>query len=60
MSVSGSCLTEPGECPGKPPIALQNRPNGPVYRLHKIPFYQRSYPTSIDEGTTVAIKRQEF
>ena len=54
-SISGSCLSEPGECPGIPLIALGVRTNRPTYRLFEITFKPRSYPTSINEGTTVVI-----
>ena len=55
MSISGGCPPEPGNCPRKPPIALQIRLNGLIYRPFESTFKPRSYPTSIDEGTTVII-----
>ena len=33
MSISGNCFPEPGKCPGKPLIALPDRPYGPIYWL---------------------------
>ena len=33
MSISGNCLPEPGKCPGKPLIALPDRPCGQICRL---------------------------
>ena len=50
MSISGSCLPEPGKCLGKP--ASPDRPDGSVYWLLRTLFKPRSYPTSIEEGTT--------
>ena len=35
MSISGSCLPEPGKYPGKPLIALPGQPGGQIYRLLK-------------------------
>ena len=55
MSISGSCLTAPGNCPGQPLIALQDRPCGPINRLFEITINPWSYATSVDEGTTAVI-----
>ena len=48
MSISGSCLPEPVKYPRKPLIALPDRPYGPICKA-------RSYPTSVNERTTVVI-----
>ena len=54
MSIFDCCLPEPGKCPGKPLIALPDRPYKPIF--FEITFKLRSYPTSIDEGTTINTK----
>ena len=56
MSISSSRLSEPGKCIEKPLIALPDQPNGAIYRLFEIPSKPRSYLTSIDERTTIAIR----
>ena len=53
MSISGSCLPEPGKRTGKPLIALPGWPYGPKHRGFEITLRPRSHPTCIDEGTTV-------
>ena len=67
MSISGSCLPETVKCPGKPLIALQigiylsyayDFTGSTIWAdisASNITFKPRSYPTSIDEGTTIAI-----
>ena len=57
MPIFISGLPEPGNCTGKSlrPIALLDRSNGSTYQLFEITFKPKSYPTSIDEGTTVVI-----
>ena len=55
MPISNSCLSEQGKCPRNPLIALPDWPNVAIYRLYAITFKPRSYPSSIDEGTTVVI-----
>ena len=56
MLISGSCPPEPGKCPGKPLIALPDRPDGPPYRLFEMTFKIKSYTTIINgEETTVVI-----
>ena len=55
MSICGSCLPEPGKCPGKHLIALAGLTLGADISAFEITFKPRSYPTSIDEGTTVVI-----
>ena len=73
ISIFGSCLPEPGKCPGKPLTTLSDWPSGPIYQYHwyhisfgnrislisiyilEIFFKPRSYPTSINEETTVVI-----
>ena len=46
-----SSQTEPGKCPEKPLIAF-TLPNESIW-FFEITFNSRSYPTSIDEGTTL-------
>ena len=50
MLISGGCLTEACKWPGKPLITLLDQPMGRYISPFEI---TRSYPTSVDEGTTV-------
>ena len=51
MLISGSCLPKPVKCPRKPLIALPDWPRLGLLQTLKL----RSYPTNINEGTTIAI-----
>ena len=61
MSISCSCLPEPGKCPGKPLIALPDRLCGPIYRHLIYHLNQRKYifiegsEFRCPEGTAVVI-----
>ena len=60
MPICGSCIPERVKYPGKPLVALPDRVSKKliyiyIYISFLDTFKPRSYPTTVDEGTTIAI-----